>query len=321
MASMSECAKCGAPMQEGQDWCLQCGAGGPGSLSGGPGWRTGAAILATTVLLIAGASVAAYAALTKPKPKPKPKVVAVVKPTTAPPTSVPPGTTTTPGGVPGIPTTVAPAPKIPTPSPTPTGSEPAGPVFPPESKTGEGPKAPVEPGTHKEEAAKEITEPEAQPEPPSPILLDTDAASVYNPYSYPATLFGDPSLAIDGEAKTPWTAQVQPEKAPRMAEGLLLDLKAPQKLGSATVKSTTLGASVEIYGANGATLPNSITDPTWTRLVGLKQLKKKSTAFKLKTKGKKFRYVVLWLAKAPAASTPAQPGSVAIGEFELFPPQ
>ena len=32
-----------------------------------------------------------------------------------------------------------------------------------------------------------------------PILLDTNAASTYNPYAYPASNFGDPSLAIDGE--------------------------------------------------------------------------------------------------------------------------
>lgn len=306
-------------MQEGQDWCLQCGAGAPGSLdSGGPGWRTGVAILAVTGLLVVGASVAAYAALTKPKPKPR--VVAVVKPASAPTYTIPStGATGTTGatGVPGIPTTVSPTPKIPTQTPTPTSKEPSSPVFPEETKTSSTTKPTTE-STTKEEGSKERTATES--EPPSPILLDTNAASVYNPYSYPASLFGDPSLTIDGEAKTAWTAQVQPEKAPHMAEGLLLDLKSPQKLGTAAVKTSTTGATVEIYGANGATLPASITDTAWTRLVGLKVLKKKDTTFKLKTNGKKFRYVVLWLVKAPATSTAAKPGDVAINEFELFPP-
>lgn len=302
-------------MQEGQDWCLQCGAGAPGSLnSGGPGWRTGMAILGTTGLLVIGASVAAYAALTKPKPKPKVVAVAIkpVAPTTTP---VLPGTTSS--AVPGIPTTVTPAPKIPTQTPTPTSTEPAAPVFPEETKTSTPTKRSTE-SSAKEEGSKEKTE--SGSEPPSPILLDTNAASVYNPYSYPSSLFGDPSLTIDGEAKTAWTAQVQPEKAPHMAEGLLLDLKSPQKLGTAAVKTSTTGATVEIYGANGASLPASITDPAWTRLVGLKVLKKKDITFKLKTDGKKFRYVVLWLAKAPAGSTATKPGDVAINEFELFPP-
>jgi hypothetical protein len=305
-------------MQEGQDWCLQCGAGAPGSLdSGGPGWRTGVAILGTTGLLVIGASVAAYAALTKPKPKPK--VVAVaIKPAAPTTTPVVPGTTSS--AVPGIPTTVTPTtPPVPTQTPTPTSSEPSAPVFPEETQTSSPAKTSTE-SIAKEEGSKEKTESGSGSEPPSPILLDTNAASVYNPYSYPASLFGDPSLTIDGETKTAWTAQVQPEKAPHMAEGLLLDLKSPQKLGTAAVKTSTTGATVEIYGANGATLPASITDAAWTRLVGLKVLKKKDKTFKLKTEGKKFRYVVLWLVKAPAGSTAAKPGDVAINEFELFPP-
>jgi hypothetical protein len=308
-------------MQEGQDWCLQCGAGAPGSLGAAPGWRTGGAILAVTALLVIGASVAAYAALTKPKPKPK--VVAVaIRPAAVTPTTPVPGTATG-GGAPGIPTTVAPeAPKIPTqaPTPAPKSSEPSEPVFPAETKTGTGTKSTSGSNGAKEGSTQEKTESPSGPEPPSPILLDTNAASVYNPYAYPAALFGDPSLTIDGEAKSAWTAQVQPEKAPHMAEGLLLDLKSSQKLGSAAVKTSTTGATVEIYGANVTTLPASITDPTWTRLVGLKVLKKKDTTFQLKTKGKSFRYIVLWLVKAPAGSTAAKPGDVAIAEFELFPP-
>jgi hypothetical protein len=303
-------------MQEGQDWCLQCGASRPKSLgAGGPGWRTGAAILGATALLVCGASVAAYAALNKTKPKPKHVAVAVVKPTTVPPTTtpgtIPPPNTTTPG----TPTTVTPT--TPTVPSTPTPSTPAEPVFPPETKTETTTKSTETKSSEKSGSEKSGGESEA----PSPILLDTNAASTYNPYSYPATLFGDPSLAIDGEAKTAWTAQVQAEKAPNMAEGLLLDLKSPQKLGSATLKTSTTGVTVEIYGANGKTIPSSITDTGWKRLVGLKVLKKKSTPLTLKTEGKGYRYVVLWLAKAPAGSTAAAPGTVAIDEFELFPPK
>jgi hypothetical protein len=315
------CAKCGSPMQEEQDWCLNCGAGAPGSLGGGPGWRTGAATLGVTALLVIGASVAAYAALNKAKPKPTAVAVAVKTPATSvPPTATPgtstPGTTTTPGA----PTTATP-PKIPTQTSTPTTS--SEPIFPPETKTSASKTSGESTKSSKETGGSEGSEPKESAsgsEPPSPILLDTNAASTYNPYSYPASLFGDPSLAIDGEEKTAWVAHVQAEKAPNMAEGLLLDLKSPQKLGSATVKTTTTGFTMEIYGANGNTLPGSITDPGWKRVVGLKVLKQKSTTLTLKTKGKRYRYVVLWLAKAPAGSTAAQPGSVSIGEFELFPP-
>ncbi len=326
MKRVVECKQCGAQMQEGQDWCLQCGAGAPGSLgAGGAGWRTGAAVLAITALLVAGASVAAYAALTKPKPKRRPVAVAIKSTTPLASTPVPStGSPTTPG----IPTTTTPPPPISTQTPTPSstgkGSESSEPIFPTETptetKTGSSTGTSTETSTGQPEGGKEKSETQAGAEPPSPILLDTNAASVYNPYGYPTSLFGDPSLTIDGEGKTAWTAQVQPEKAPNMAEGLLLDLKSPQKLGSAAVKSTTIGATVEIYGANGTAPATSITDPSWVRLVGLKKLKKKHTTFKLKTKGKPYRFVVLWLVKGPPSSTAAKPGEVAIDEFELFPP-
>jgi hypothetical protein len=336
-------------MQDGQDWCLQCGAGASGSLSGGPGWRTGIAILGMTAVLVCGAAVAAYAALNKAKPKPTAVALVVKTPATSvPSTSTPtaPGATTTPGSttpgatpVPGTPTTVkATPPKIPLQTPTPKSSSGAdteanNALFPPETKTtkttapakttptkttGESTKSTGE-GSGSETGSETKTSAEA--EAPSPILLDTNAASTYNPYNYPTSLFGDPSLAIDGEEKTAWTAQVQAISAPKMAEGLLLDLKSPQKIGSVAVKTTTTGITVEVYGTNSATPPSSISDPAWDRLVGLKVLKKKNSSFTLKAKSKAYRYIVLWLAKGPASSTATDPGTVSINEFELFPPK
>lgn len=305
-------------MQEGQDWCLQCGTGKPQGFAGGPGWRTGAAILAATAVLVGGASVAAYAALNKPKPKHVVVAVLTKTPTT---TTTPTTPSATP--TPGTPTTVKAAPKIPLQTSTPKSSSGEN-LFPPETKTT---PTPV-PTKTTEESKKAATEPSGSEgsetktgeEAPSPILLDTNAASVYNPYNFPASLFGEPSLAIDGEVSTAWTAQVQASDAPQMAEGLVLDLKSPQKLGSATVKTTTTGATVEIYGTNSSVLPTTISSPEWARLVGLKVLKKKATSLKLKVKGKSYRYILLWLAKAPPSSTATSPGSVSINEFELFPP-
>jgi hypothetical protein len=320
-------------MQDGQDWCLQCGAGAPGSLGGGgPGWRTAAAVLGATVVLLAGAAVAAYAALNKPQHKPAVVAIVAKTPVTVTPTPTPTApSTTTPGATPtpGVPTTVKAAPKIPLQTPTPKSSEGEG-LFPPESTkaaktepakttptktTSESTKGSSETGSSEESETKSSSGAES----PSPILLDTNAASVYNPYAFPASLFGDPSLAIDGEEQTAWTAQVQATVAPKMAEGLVLDLKTPQKLGSAKVKTISTGVTVEIYGANGSSLPTTISTPLWARLVGLKVLKKKSTTLKFKTKGKSYRYILLWLAKAPPGSTEAAPGSVSINELEVFP--
>ncbi len=78
-------------------------------------------------------------------------------------------------------------------------------------------------------------------EQPTPILLDTNAATTYNPYNYPESGFGDPALAIDGEPATAWTAQVQAHSFPNMAEGLLVDLREPTKLGSIELRTPTPG--------------------------------------------------------------------------------
>jgi hypothetical protein len=287
--------------------------------------------------------VAAYAALNKPKPNTAVAVVAVKGQTTPIPSTATPTTPgTTPSGtatpVPGTPTTVKGAPPIPLQTPTPKSSSGAdteanNALFPPETTKTSKTSTPITPTKTSSESTKSQNESSGSEggsetktsagsgtEGPSPILLDTNAASTYNPYSYPPTLFGEPSLAIDGEEKTAWTAQVQATAAPKMAEGLVLDLKSPQKLGSVAVKTTTTGTTVEVYGSNGSTLPTSISDPAWSRIVGLKVLKKKNTSLALKAKNKSYRYVLLWLAKAPATSTAANPGTVSINEFELFPP-
>ena len=84
-----------------QDWCLQCGAGAPGSL-GSPGWRSAATILIATALLALGAAAAGYAALSKKSHKPATVTTTVAQ---APPAAV----TTTPAPItPGTPTTIKP---------------------------------------------------------------------------------------------------------------------------------------------------------------------------------------------------------------------
>ena len=159
-------------------------------------------------------------------------------------------------------------------------------------------------------------------EQPTPILLDTNAATTYNPYSYPESGFGDPGLAIDGEPSTAWTAQVQAHSFPNMAEGLLIDLREPTKLGSVELRTPTRGMTVQVYGANGAKAPTTITEPGWVLLSGSHKLKKTVTHLKLRTEGHAFRWLVVWIVKAPASAqgTPTAPGHVALSEVALYPP-
>lgn len=327
-APQATCPNCGAQLGAGQDWCLECGLGRPGSLeAAGPGWRSATTVLAVTAALVLGAGAAAYAALSKGGPhKAAPKVVTVAQapPATGPPsTTTPgaatPGTATSPGGL-GTPTTIKPlrgtskAPKTPL---TAAAPKPAEATTPTTGSGSTGSGTGTSESTTKSSGGTTTAE-----QTPTAILLDNNSASTYNPYGYPAGEFGDPRLAIDGEAPTAWTAKVNPAVAPRMAEGLLIDLKTAQKVSALTLITSTPGMTIEVYGANGHTVPGSITDPGWTPLSSAQDAKKRTTHIKLRD-NKAFRFVVLWISKAPASSvgTPQAPGRVSVNEVELFPPK
>jgi hypothetical protein len=160
---------------------------------------------------------------------------------------------------------------------------------------------------------------------PTPLTLDTNAASTYNPYNYPSSSFGDPALAIDGELSTAWTAAVRPESFPKMAVGLVIDLRAPTAVGSVelVVPSPSRGMTVEIFGAASAKHPpTTITAKGWKLLSKSHVLKKTKTLLRLRMAGKRFGYVAVWITKASAASrgTVAAPGLVSIDEVSLLPP-
>jgi hypothetical protein len=324
------CSKCGAPMNPDQDWCLQCGAGAPGSLdAGGPSWRSAAAILTATAVLVLGAAAAAYAALNKEDAHKSPTTVVAVAttPTAATPTPATPitPTPTTPGAAtptpkasetpgaanPLVSTGSAKPPKIPLTAPTPKSSAP--------TTTSTEPSSTTTPASGKESGGEPASEPQ-----PAAIVLDPDAASTYNPYGYPASEFGDPSLAIDGDTSTEWTARVNPAVAPKMAEGLVIDLHTPERLAAVELVTSTPGMSIQVYGAKTSSLPTSITDPSWVQLTPYLTVKKRHERIKLQDSGKGFRFVTLWISKASAASvgTPSKevpPTHVSVNELELFP--
>ncbi len=160
-----------------------------------------------------------------------------------------------------------------------------------------------------------------EPTPQQPaILLDTNAASTYNPSNLPATSFGEPSLAIDGDTATGWSAQVEPATAPNMTAGLLIDLKDTQRLSAMEVITPTPGMTVQVFGSSAATAPTTITDPGWTALTKSEVLKTRHVRVKLSDTTTGFRFVTLWISKAPASAvgTPQAPGRVSVNEVELF---
>jgi hypothetical protein len=313
-------------MSPGQDWCLQCGAGVPGSLEArSRSWRPGAGILIATAILVLAAAGAGYAALSKGNGRTLAVTRTVAQGTGAPasapaPATAPAVTPTVPKNL-GTPTTVTPAlpvrrvrpPKIPLSVATPKPTTTTPPATTPTTRTTTTTTTPAASGeTHQ-----------------AAIVLDTNAASTYNPYAHPAANFGDPSLAIDGETATGWTAQVDPAVAPKMAEGLALDLKSARKLSALELITTTPQMTVQVYGAAGNTRPASITDPAWVKLSP--SVLVKTRHFHIKLNPNAVRFVTLWISKAPPGSISTQqspggvvvegnaPGSVSVNEIELFP--
>jgi hypothetical protein len=325
-AAQRACANCGAPLAGDQDWCLQCGTGAPDSLrSRAPSWRSAAVLTGVLVILVAGAATAAYAALGKGDGKPRQATATVAQAAPAATTPVAPVTPeATATAKVGTPTTVKPAlplgavkpPKIPLPTVTPKTPSTTSP-----SGTGGAttPTTTTTPNRNNPEAPTS-----AGPQ-PNAILLDTNAAATYNPSNYPATTFGDPSLAIDGDSSTGWTAVVDPAVAPKMAEGLVIDLKTPRRVSALALSTSTPGITVQVSAASGQAPPTSITDPAWVALSPSRVISKKHVRLKLggNTAASKaaHRFVVVWLSEAPASSvgTPQAPGHVSLNELELFP--
>jgi hypothetical protein len=302
-------------------------------------------VLALTAAILAiGAAVAVAAAINE-RSAPRSTTVALV-PATTPSTAVPPTSTPAPAGTaPGTGGTTTPhssskspnllfppssstkPPKVTAPTPTPKASgepsdssgEPGGSgsgstTTPAKATT---PETGTSTGESKSKEGSSVKG--AQP---TPILLDTNAATTYNPYSYPESGFGDPGLAIDGEPTTAWTAQVQAHSFPNMAEGLLIDLREPTKLGSVELRTPTQGITVQLYGATGAKAPATITEPGWSQLSGSHKLKKTVSHLKLRTEDHSYRWLLVWLVKAPASAqgSPTAPGHVALSEVALYPP-
>jgi hypothetical protein len=307
-------------MAAGQDWCLQCGAGAPGSL-GTPGWRPAATVAGVVLVLVLGAAAAAIAALGKGSAK-APVVTTTVAQAPAPSattTTTPPAATGSTPAKSSLPLGAVKPPKIPLTQSTPKASEKATATTPSTTGAGTGTTTTGTTPSSGSSGTGEKTNDESQQ---AAIELDTDAASTYNPYGYPASEFSGPSLVIDEDPTTAWTAQVNPATAPKMAEGVLLDLKDTQRVAVLQLLTSTPGMKVQVYGAKGHTAPESITDPAWKPLSAPKVIKKK-TRFALRDSGKEFTFITLWISEAPqsAVGTATAPGHVAVDEIELFPPK
>ena len=269
------CAACGGAMRPGQDWCLECGSAAPGRLGAPPGWRAAFTVVSVTLLLVVGAVLASYAALTSD----------AERTAAAPPVG---------SGQP-IPATGAPAALPPAAlNPGETGPNTAPPVVPPPA-TGKAiiPSTPPAPGANTQVKPPVAPPPVAAPPPPPPaattkpstgqsatsaavpkpeiVKFKLTAAKTYDPAKRAGAEFGPAMNAIDKSKLTVWDVVIPADGKP-IGAGLMVDLGKPYALRALQIATTTGGFSAEIYGAVDAKkVPEDILDKRWQHLTDIKK--------------------------------------------------
>ncbi|HEX7300728.1 MAG TPA: hypothetical protein VF257_17140 [Solirubrobacteraceae bacterium] len=298
------CASCGAPMQDGQDWCLTCGAAAPGSLGQRPGWRAASTVIALTVVLVLGAIGASYAALTgndkQPStPAPAPAQAQVTPPPTTPPTPTPPAatqttpTTPTTPSQPSTPTTKLP--KVTTPKTPAAGGSPIIPSTPktttPKTTTPSTPATPTGTPT--------TTSPQPTDTGPQPIELAGDAGTTYDPYGR-AKASGETERAIDGDKATSWFVEAKDPQ--QVGVGYAVNLGKLQGIREIELETSTPGFRIEVYATDETELPPDILDTRWSHITNVSDVGKKDAGKQKIVLGAgttKYRNLLLWFTKPP----------------------
>jgi hypothetical protein len=345
------CETCGAGMQRGQDWCLECGTAARGRLGAKGGWRAAFTIVSLVLLLVFGAGIAGYAALTTDAERtasaptqgdgnpitaqtpvapgvpgvPGPDATTITPGETGPGTTppavtqqIPPGTAGAPGVVQTPPAT---GPRLvipPTKPSTPATNQ----TLPPgvgtgstgtTGATGAGTttKPPTGTATGTTAPSTGTTAPAAKPQ---IITLKAGAAKTYDPGARVGAEVGPAANAIDGKPGTVWDVTVPADGNP-LGVGILVDLGAPYALQSLRIATNTPGYKAEIYGAVDAKeIPADLIDKRWQHLTDSKSVEDGAPIL-LKGKGQapKFQLVLIY------PTTPGEPTDprAAIGELTL----
>lgn len=320
------CEVCGAGMERGQDWCLDCGTAAPGRLGGRPGWRAAFTVVGLTTMLLLCAVVAAYAALTGDAERSASTAPAgsgepITAPAPIPAAPLPAGAGAVQPGATGPGTTPPPAaPIIPTQPPPPATNTPLAPppapAAPPSSSGAAGsPRAAGGTGSAGSTGSTGSAGSTAAAKPGSELIaLKKSSAKTYDQPGRPGAEFGPAANAVDGRPGTVWDVVVPADGQP-VGAGLVIDLGKPYALSSLRLATTTPGFSVEVYGAKSAKeLPADVIDKRWIHMTDRKGVEDDATiALKGKSDGAKVQLLLLWIT---AAADPQDP-RVAIADVAL----
>jgi hypothetical protein len=320
-----------------QDWCLACGTAAPGRLGTRPGWRAATTVIGITAVLVIGAVVAGYAALTgdagREAAAPAPASAVPVAP--APPAdttpAAPPAATTTTPTTPAPPAKGGALPKVKTPSSSSAGAVTARPVVPakPTSPTSTGSSttpSSTTPTQTTPTSTGTTTTPSATPKPaaPTPISLGSDAGSIYDPYQRAAQA-GDAPKALDGNHSTAWF--VTAKSPDQMGVGYEVDLGKLRGVRELELATSTPGFRVEVYATDEASLPPDILDTRWSHITNRSDVDSAAAAdaqdgntagdgkerIVLGSGSSKYRHVLLWFTQPPKDGA-----TIKISELQLL---
>ncbi len=335
------CEACGAGMESGQDWCLECGTAARGRLGAKGGWRAAFTIVALVLLLVGGAGVAGYAALTTDAEKTaaaptqgngNPLVAQAPVVPGVPGIPGPAATTITPGET-GPGTTPPAVPQV-----LPLGTNPnATGAVPLQTPPANGPKIVIPPTSPPVAPSNQVVTPQVTPGAPTApktttpvtgagttakpaavtpqvIKLKSDAATTYDPSKRLGAEIGPAANAVDGKPNTPWDVTVPADGNP-IGVGIYVNLGAPYALQSLRIATSTPGYTAEIYGAVDAKeIPADIIDKRWQHLTDAKAVQDGAPiALKGKGEAPKFQLLLVYVTKPAEASDPR----AAIGELTV----
>jgi hypothetical protein len=283
------CPSCGAAMEAEQDWCLTCGSAAPGRLGRRPGWRSAFTVAAATLLVLAGAVVAAYAAMAGDAAREASGPVADAGKPVVPPAPVTPAPEQPPVRASDLPKVSAggsnatPAPPVTSVDTTPT-------------PTTTPPPADTTPDDAEQDAGRD--QPDAPP-PPAPIELDPGDGGLYDPLLQSVGP-GDPRKALDGNPGTSWAVGSRNLEVPGV--GYVVDVGRVRAIKVLELQTTTPGFKVEVYATDAATLPPQITDTRWAHIRDKSEVAR-TQRIVLGGGSSRYRQVLLWFTEPPADGT------------------
>ncbi|MET0601633.1 MAG: hypothetical protein ABW167_06545 [Baekduia sp.] len=328
------CPTCHAPLEDGQDWCLNCGEAQPSRRISLPGKRAAATVMALTTVLVGGAVAASYAALQDgtetpattptqvaqvpaPAPAPAPDPAAAAAAAAAAASSAVPAEPSTPGpidtGV--LPDDGGSSTYTPPPSSDDFSDSSSSQGTSSSTETATGNNSGTGDGDSTADTRTSTSTTPAETEPVA-ITLGEEAGALYDPYKRD-TAAGDAKKAFDADPNTSFPITVAPGST-QVGAGLAVDLSKQQGIREIELTTKTPGFKVEIYATDDTELPPDVLDTRWAHVkdvtgVGSDADAKGKQIIKLGSGATKYRHVLLWFTAPPTDGS-----TVRIQELKLL---